>query len=135
MRSFAQQVCHQLDCHRRTNVVCVRFECEAPDCNPLFPQHPQRFPDRLQKTLFLSIVYALHFLKQIERSAKSLADRNERSDVFGKTGTAVSNSRLKKIAPDPMIHSNSVGDFFDIGAAGLANRRDRVDIGNFQGQK
>ena len=34
-----------------------------------------------------------------------------------------------------MIHSNSISDFFNIGSAGLANRRDRVDIRNFQGQK
>src|SRR5207249_6491513 len=127
VRSFAQQVCHELDCHRRTNVVSVWFECEAPDRNPLFPQHPQRFPDRLQKTLFLSIVYALHFLKQIERSSKPLADCNEGSNILGETGTAVSNSRVQEITANSMIHSNSVGDFFDIGAAGLANPRDRVD--------
>src|SRR5437667_1955943 len=135
MRSFAQQISHQFYCHRRTNVVCIWLECEAPDCNPLFAQHPQCFPDRLQKTLFLSVVYALHFLEQIERSAKPLADRNERSNILGETGTAVSNSSVKKITADAMIHANSICNFFDIGAAGLADRRDRVDVRNFQCQE
>src|SRR4029077_3221580 len=128
MRAFAQKGCHQFNCHRRANVVCIWLECEAPDCNLLFPQHPQRFPNRLQKALLLSVVYALHFLEQIEWSAKPLADRNERSDILRETGTAVSNSRVQEIAPDAMIHSNSVGDFFDVGAARLTDRRDRVDI-------
>src|SRR5262249_48395656 len=128
MRAFAQEACHQFYRHRRANIVCIWLECETPDCNPLFPQHPQGLPNRLQKTLLLSVVYALHFLKQIEWSAKPFADRNERSDILGETGTAVSNSSVQKIAANPMIHSNSVSDLFDIGAARLANRGDRVDI-------
>ena len=94
MRAFAQKGCHQFYRHRRANVVCIRLECEAPDCNLLFPQHPERFPNRLQKTLLLSVVYALHFLKQIEWSAKPLADCDERSDILWETGTAVSDSSV-----------------------------------------
>ena len=34
-----------------------------------------------------------------------------------------------------MIHSNSVGDFFNIGAARLTDRGDRIDVRNLQRQK
>ena len=128
MRSFAQQVCDQLDRNRRTNIVCIWLECETPDRNSFFPKNPQRFTNRFQKTLFLGGVYSLHFLQQIERNTEPFADRNECSNVFGKTRAAVSNPSIKKITANAMIHSNPVRDFFDIGATRLANRRDRVDV-------
>ena len=128
MRSFAQQVCHQLYGDRRTHVVGVWLECKSPDRDPLLAQHPQRLPDRLQKALFLRVVYPLHFPQQSEWSAKSLADCNERRDVFGEAGTAVSNSGVQEITANAMIHSNSVGDFFDICPTRFANSRHGVDI-------
>ena len=135
MRSFAQEFCHQFYCHRRTDVVCVWLECQAPNCNPLLAQHPEGFPDYLQKKLFLSSVYALDFLEQIERSAKPLADRNECGNIFGKTGTAVADPSVEEITANAMVHSNSVGDFFDVGAARLTNGRHRVNIRNLQRQE
>src|SRR5437870_13652210 len=90
MCALTQQVCHKLYCDGGTNIVCIRLECEPPDCNPLFAQYPQGFPDCLQKTLFLSIVDALHFFEQIERPTKPFADGIERSYVFHKTRTCIS---------------------------------------------
>src|SRR6267143_2249352 len=128
-------MCHEFYCHRRTDVVCVWLECETPDCNPLLAQYPQGLPDYLQETLFLSIVDPLHLLEQIERSPKPLADGDECSNVFRKTGTAVSKSSVEEITANAMIHSNSVGDFFDVRTARLTNGGHRVNIRNLECQE
>ena len=83
----------------------------------------------------MTIVYALHFPEQIEWRSELIADRDERRNVFRKTGAAVSDSSVQKIAPDTVIHPNPVGHFFHIGATRFANPRHRVDVRNFQGQE
>ena len=47
MCSFAQQVRDELDRDRGTNIVCVWFECEAPDGNTFFAQNPERLSNGL----------------------------------------------------------------------------------------
>src|SRR5215831_6285048 len=135
MRTLAQQLFHQFNCNRRTHIVGIGLERQTPHSDPLFSQHPQRLADGLQETRFLLLVYALHFLEQIEWSSELVTDGDERRNVFWETGATISDSGIKKIAPDPMIHPDSVGDSFNIGAARFTNRRDRVDIRNFQRQK
>src|SRR5205823_1970268 len=58
-----------------------------------------------------------------------------RSDVFWRTGAAVDVAGIEKLPANAPVHSDSVCDFFNIGAARVANRGDGVDVGNFQSEK
>jgi len=63
------------------------------------------------------------------------ADGDEGGNIFRKTGAAVADSGIEKIAADAAVHPDSVGDSFDVGAAGLTDRRERIDVGDFQREK
>jgi len=58
-----------------------------------------------------------------------------RSNIFGKAGTTVPNSGVQEITANAMIHTDSIGDFFHIGAACLTNGRHGVDIRDLQRQE
>ena len=88
-----------------------------------------------KEALLLRGVDPLHFLQQVERNAELFADRDEGGDVLRKTGAAVADAGVEKIAPDPPVHADAVGDFLDIRAARFADRGDGVDVGNLEREK
>src|SRR5262249_20356220 len=70
-----------------------------------------------------------------EWNTELVTNVNERSDVFWKARTAVTDSGVKKLPPDPAVHSNSICNLFHISAAGVADRGNGVDIRNLQSQE
>src|SRR5205807_2598928 len=101
----------------------------------LFPQHPKRIADRFEKTFLLRGIDVLHFSEEIKWHAELLADIDERGDVLWKTRPAIADAGVEKITPNAPVHSDTVGDFFDVGAARFADRRDSVDVGDLQSEK
>src|SRR2546430_11781615 len=49
VRLFLQHVGDQLDCHRGTEIIRIRFEREPPDADFLVAQNPERLPDRSEE--------------------------------------------------------------------------------------
>ena len=83
----------------------------------------------------MSGVNSLYFLQKSKRNTELLANVDERGDVFWKTGTAVSDAGIEKLAAYAPVHSNSVRDFFHVCSARIADRGYGVDVGNFQGEE
>jgi hypothetical protein len=59
--------------------------------------------------------------QQGKRHAQLIADRDKGGNVLGKTGATVTDPGVEKVPSYAAIHSDSVGNFFDISAAGLTN--------------
>src|SRR5947208_16928275 len=111
----------------------MRLERRTPYRDPLFAYYPVRLADGLEQTRLFTVVYVLHFPEQSKWRSELIADRDERRNVFWKTGAAVSDSSIQEIASDTVIHPDPVSHFFHIGSACFANPGHRVNVGNFQG--
>src|SRR5439155_2378816 len=103
-------------------IVSTGLKCQAPDGNFLFAKNPERFANTFEKAILWRRINSSHFLEKREGNAQLLTNRDNGGDVFGKAGPAITNSGVEKTAADTPIHSNAVGDFFHVSAAGIANR-------------
>src|SRR5213079_1746827 len=60
-----------------------------------------------------------------ERNTEFFAYRDKCGNVLRETRPTIAYPGVKKIPANPLIHPDSVGHFFDVSAAGLANGGDR----------
>src|SRR6202040_1044878 len=111
------------------NVIGIRLKGQPPDRDLLFSQNPKRIADKLEKALLLSRVNALHFFQKMKWNTELLADLDERSHIFRKTGTTISDAGIEKLAADAPVHSDSVCDFFHVCSAGVADRGYGINVG------
>ena len=64
-----------------------------------------------------------------------ITDGDEGGDVLGETGAAVSETSVEEGTTDAGIHSDPFGDEFDIGVTRLTDMRDRIDVGDLEGEE
>src|SRR5947208_11877315 len=115
---------------READVVCVLLERQSKHANALFLEYPERVGHFLHEPLHLVGVDALNFSQQPEVVTELFGDLDERVQVFGETTAAKAQPRIEKSAPDARVHADAAGNLLDVGAGGLADHGNRVDVGN-----
>ncbi len=133
--ALGDELLHDGDGHAAADVVGVALEGEAEHADFLLAQDPERFADFLEEAFLLVGVDLLDFLQQREFVAEFARDADEGGDVLREARAAVADAGVEEGAADALVRAHAVGDALDVGAGGLADGGDGVDVGNLEGEE
>src|SRR5579864_4747595 len=112
---------------RLPNVVRSAFERQAQGSDAFAFERPYCAANLLQKPGNLFLVDPGYFFQKVPAATARPRHGLERSNVFGKTGTAITYSSPQKFLPDTFIASNSTPNFLNISSDTLRHIGYHVD--------
>ncbi len=84
-------------------------------------EHPEGVAEFFDEPVELGGVDPFDLFHELERHAEFFGDCDEGFYVLGEAGTAIAETCVEEVSPDPAIHADAVGDHFDISATGFAD--------------